>query len=293
MHCAQFAPCLAPNTFIRPSAHTYSKLRTPIHRYRQNNLAPTTVCAASFVDTPTIPAAAPNGAPSPDIPSVSGVYAVYNSSGILQYIGLSRKVNISVATHLEAFDATTVASIKVRELPTASKDDLTDAWKDWVAQAVEETGAIPPGNSPGERSWQQRRPKAPKPELRLTPGKGIDDLSISLEDLVDQVIKAVPVVAFVKGTRTAPQCGFSYKVLTILSEVAGSNNFEVVNVLDEVYNPGLRDAIKSYSQWPTIPQVYVNGEFVGGADIVEQMHGTGELKLIIDEINNNKVLPPR
>lgn len=292
MYCARFAPRVARNTSIRPSIEPSSKLRTPTHRYHRNVLAPTTVCAASFVDTPTVPAAAPNGAPSQDIPSVSGVYAVYDSSGTLQYIGLSRKINVSVATHLEAFDATTVDSIKVRELPTASKDDLTDAWKDWVAQAVEETGTIPPGNAPGERSWQQRRPRAPKLELRLTPGKGIDDLSISLEDLVDQVVKAVPVVAFVKGTRTAPQCGFSYKVLTILSEVAGSNNFEVVNVLDEVYNPGLRDAIKSYSQWPTIPQVYVNGEFVGGADIVEQMHGTGELKVMIDEMNS-KVVPPR
>jgi glutaredoxin-related protein len=62
--------------------------------------------------------------------------------------------------------------------------------------------------------------------------------------------------------------------------VAGSE-FEVVNVLDEIYNPGLREAIKSYSQWPTIPQLYVGGEFVGGADIVEQMHGSGELKAVV------------
>lgn len=292
MHCSRFAPRATLKASVRPLTLPSPKLRTSIHRYHRPTIAPTTVCAASFADTPTIPAAAPNGSPSPDIPTVSGVYAVYDSSGTLQYIGLSRKVNISVATHLEAFDAKTVASIKVRELPTASKDDLTEAWKDWVAQAVEETGAIPPGNAPGERSWQQRRPRAPKPELRLTPGKGLDDLSISLEELIDQVVKAVPVVAFVKGTRTTPQCGFSYKVLTILSEVAGSSNFEVVNVLDEVYNPGLRDAIKNYSQWPTIPQVYVNGEFVGGADIVEQMHGSGELKVMIEEMNN-KVMPPR
>ena len=51
--------------------------------------------------------------------------------------------------------------------------------------------------------------------------------------------------------------------------------YEVVNVLDEVYNPGLRDAIKNYSQWPTIPQIFVGGEFIGGADIVEQLHTSG------------------
>lgn len=61
------------------------------------------------------------------------------------------------------------------------------------------------------------------------------------------------VVAFVKGTRRQPQCGFSYKVLSMLNELGA--NYEVLNVLDEVYNPGLREAIKEYSQWPTIPQV--------------------------------------
>jgi hypothetical protein len=61
------------------------------------------------------------------------------------------------------------------------------------------------------------------------------------------------VVAFIKGTRTEPACGFTFKVLTMLNEVGAE--YEVVNVLDETYNPGVRDAIKQYSQWPTIPQV--------------------------------------
>lgn len=147
-------------------------------------------------------------------------------------------------------------------------------------RAVSETGQIPPGNAPGDKAWQQRRPRAAKPEIRLTPGKGIEDLTCSIDDLIDGVVKTCTVVAFVKGTRTEPQCGFSYKVLTMLQEVAGQN-FEVVNVLDEVYNPGVREAIKQYSQWPTIPQVFVAGEFIGGADIIEQMHGSGELEQTI------------
>jgi glutaredoxin-related protein len=61
------------------------------------------------------------------------------------------------------------------------------------------------------------------------------------------------VVAFVKGTRSQPQCGFSFKMLQLLNE--SKADYEVVNVLDDVYNPGLRDIIKTYSQWPTIPQV--------------------------------------
>lgn len=61
------------------------------------------------------------------------------------------------------------------------------------------------------------------------------------------------VVAFIKGTRSQPQCGFSYKVLTLLNEARA--DYEVVDVLDEQHNPGVREAIKNFSQWPTIPQV--------------------------------------
>lgn len=144
----------------------------------------------------------------------------------------------------------------------------------WIS--VNATGSIPPGNAPGEKAWQQRRPRAAKPEIKLTPGKGLDDLSCSVADLVDQVVKSNRVVVFLKGTRTEPACGFSHKALTILSEVAGAD-FEVVNVLDEIYNPGVRDAVKQYTQWPTIPQVFIDGEFVGGSDILEAMHSSGEL----------------
>ena len=63
------------------------------------------------------------------------------------------------------------------------------------------------------------------------------------------------VVAFIKGTRTAPQCGFSYQLLTILNQ--NRVDYEVVNVLDEVHNPELREKLKVYSQWPTIPQVRI------------------------------------
>jgi Grx4 family monothiol glutaredoxin len=87
------------------------------------------------------------------------------------------------------------------------------------------------------------------------------------------------VVAFVKGTRSQPQCGFSYKMLTILNDARAE--YEVVNVLDEFHNPGLREAIKGYSQWPTIPQLYIGGEFVGGSDIVEQMQASGELQQLL------------
>jgi Grx4 family monothiol glutaredoxin len=88
-------------------------------------------------------------------------------------------------------------------------------------------------------------------------------------------VKTKRVVAFIKGTRTAPECGFSHQVLHLLNQ--SKVEYETVNVLDVIHNPGLREAIKVYSEWPTIPQVYVDGEFIGGADIVIEMGEKGEL----------------
>ncbi|CAD7702129.1 unnamed protein product [Ostreobium quekettii] len=144
-----------------------------------------------------------------------------------------------------------------------------------MEQYIAESGNVPPGNAPGEKKWQTRRVRRARPEIKLTPGKGIEDLTCSVEDLVDRVVKDNKVVAFIKGTRTKPECGFSYQVLTLLNK--SQVDYEVVNVLDEVHNPGVRDAVKNYSQWPTIPQVFVDGELIGGADIVTEMDDKGEL----------------
>jgi len=213
---------------------------------------------------------------SPEVTLEPGVYAVYDESNTLQYVGISRKVAVSIQTHVESLGPEMVTFVKFDVMPGAGKEELTAAWKNWIEGAVEETGNIPPGNVPGETMWTQRKRRMAKPEIKLTPGKGLEDLTCSIDDLIDQVVKTNRVVAFVKGTRFEPACGFSYKVLTMLTEVSGQE-FEVVNVLDEVYNPGLREAIKQYSQWPTIPQVYVDGEFIGGADIIEELHASGDL----------------
>jgi Grx4 family monothiol glutaredoxin len=118
--------------------------------------------------------------------------------------------------------------------------------------------------------------------VKLTPGKGAEDLTCDIKELIDMLVKNERIVAFVKGTRTQPQCGFSYQMLTTLNALKAE--YEVVNVLDEVHNPGLREAIKEYSAWPTIPQLYIGGEFVGGADIVQDMAGNGELAKLIRNI---------
>lgn len=86
------------------------------------------------------------------------------------------------------------------------------------------------------------------------------------------------VVLFMKGSPMMPQCGFSAAVSQVLSEIGVK--FKGVDVLAD---PELRDEIKNFSNWPTIPQLYVKGEFLGGCDIVREMHVTGELKKVFDE----------
>ena len=88
-------------------------------------------------------------------------------------------------------------------------------------------------------------------------------------------------VAFIKGTRAAPECGFSKRMVLNLDECGVE--YEVVNVLDNTFNPGVREEIKIYSAWPTIPQLYAHGEFLGGADITGDMHDKGELKKVLQQ----------
>ena len=95
---------------------------------------------------------------------------------------------------------------------------------------------------------------------------------------IQEEIDANDVVLFMKGNPVFPQCGFSAAVVQVLSEIG--TKFKGIDVLED---PGLREGIKAFSNWPTIPQLYVKGEFVGGCDIVREMYETGELQQLITE----------
>ena len=97
-------------------------------------------------------------------------------------------------------------------------------------------------------------------------------------ELINNEIKSNEVCLFMKGTPDAPQCGFSMAVANILKVL--EVNFKGVNVLE---NQNLRDGIKEFSEWPTIPQLYVKKEFIGGCDIVKEMFENGELKNLLDQ----------
>jgi len=98
-------------------------------------------------------------------------------------------------------------------------------------------------------------------------------LEPQLKQKIDQLVGQDPVVLFMKGTRSFPQCGFSASVVNILNTLIPK--FATVNVLAD---PDVRGAMKEYSDWPTFPQLFIKGEFVGGADIVRQMFETGDLE---------------
>ena len=95
---------------------------------------------------------------------------------------------------------------------------------------------------------------------------------------IEREIGENPVMLYMKGTAMFPQCGFSARVVQILSHLGVQ--FGTANVLED---PDLRDGIKAYSNWPTVPQLYVKGEFVGGCDIITEMFQSGELETMLKE----------
>ena len=100
---------------------------------------------------------------------------------------------------------------------------------------------------------------------------------MSIQEQIKEVVNTHRVVLFMKGTKQFPQCGFSSRAVQLL-QASGCEDFVTVNVLE---NEAVRQGIKEYSDWPTIPQLYVNGEFVGGSDILMEMYEAGELQALL------------
>ena len=94
---------------------------------------------------------------------------------------------------------------------------------------------------------------------------------------IDDLVKSNEILLFMKGTASFPQCGFSGRAIQIL-KACGVSQITTVNVLED---PEIRQGIKEYANWPTIPQLYVNGEFVGGSDIMMEMYQSGELQQVL------------
>ncbi|MBM3389493.1 MAG: Grx4 family monothiol glutaredoxin [Betaproteobacteria bacterium] len=98
---------------------------------------------------------------------------------------------------------------------------------------------------------------------------------------IDQIVKGHRVVLFMKGSAQFPMCGFSGRAVQVL-KACGVQDLATVNVLED---EGIRQGIKEYANWPTIPQLYINGEFVGGSDIMMEMYESGELQQVLGQAN--------
>ena len=100
-----------------------------------------------------------------------------------------------------------------------------------------------------------------------------------VQERIDSIVKGGRVVLFMKGTAQVPQCGFSGCAIQVL-KACGVTEIKTVNVLED---QDIRQGIKDYANWPTIPQLYVAGEFVGGSDIMMEMYQSGELQQLLDQ----------
>jgi monothiol glutaredoxin len=135
--------------------------------------------------------------------------------------------------------------------------------------------ATPPPTTAAPRA---QTPQAARPVLPPTPsapehGRGNADP----QEYIDAVVKGNPVVLFMKGSPGQPMCGFSATAAGVLQSYGKS-----LHHVDILADPEVRQGVKDYSNWPTIPQVYVGGEFLGGSDILMQMHEQGELGTLIE-----------
>lgn len=126
-------------------------------------------------------------------------------------------------------------------------------------------------NTPRAQSSSSHDDFAPKKKVDLS--QTDDD---EIYKMIDSHVKANRIMLYMKGSPSQPMCGFSATVVSILKKSGA--DFSSVNVLDY---PEVRDGVKKYSQWPTIPQLYVNGEFLGGCDIVRDMDESGELSELL------------
>ncbi|MFN7144204.1 MAG: Grx4 family monothiol glutaredoxin [Myxococcota bacterium] len=144
---------------------------------------------------------------------------------------------------------------------------------DRIKRRLPIVGSPPPAPPPARKVTLA--PTREEPEEREEPSARGDK---PVNAYIEEVVKGNPVAIFMKGSPSSPQCGFSASASGILSSYG--RPYAHVNVLAD---PDVREGVKSHTNWPTIPQVFVGGEFVGGADILKQLHDSGELKAMIEK----------
>ena len=122
-------------------------------------------------------------------------------------------------------------------------------------------------------AWRSRKSRK---NLKNGP---IEEYGMEVNERIQKQLETYPVLLYMKGTPDFPQCGFSAQTVALLRDVGAQ--FAYVNIFED---PDIREGLKIFSNWPTFPQLYVNGELIGGCDIAMEMHQSGELKELIDSV---------
>lgn len=207
-----------------------------------------------------------------------GVYGIYSVNKDLQYVAAVRDVGEAIATHVQIInDPELVFAVRMLTVDTVEQAPLGDIAENWVMAHYEHGPGVPPGNSDEAPIWREE--DLYQPNVFFPPNTDLE----MVPSAIKRILRDHKVVLFMKGTRNDPKCGFSKRTVEILDGLL-EQRFVCVDVLDEIRNRGLRDEIKKFSEWPTIPQLYVNGDFLGGADIVQSMMGSGELATLLEPV---------
>jgi Grx4 family monothiol glutaredoxin len=233
--------------------------------------------AAGIQDLP-LERVPPIGEPLAEEWARPGVYGVYDADEVLVYVAAARDVRKAIMGHRNVIrDEKACAAVRVITVENAEDAPLDKLAYNWLVSHTQEGPGAPWGNTREGAIWREEGAREVGLEaVYLRDGVGGDASAVESE--IKRLLRTYRVLLFMKGTRGAPRCGFSEATVRLLERRCGREGFEVVDCLDELRNRGLREGIKKYSEWPTIPQLYVNGDFVGGADIIASMDASGELE---------------
>ena len=199
----------------------------------------------------------------------------------MQYVAMSRKVAVSIENHLQLLGPDDLHTCKAVTWDKPSKQDLEGTATAWIQYCIDLTGGAPPGNTREGEIWRAKAAdvRRAKPNIQFAEDLAAkNDTALAVAE-IKRLVAAHTVVLFIKGTRQAPQCGFTDATVALFDQLGV--DYECIDCLDEERNPGLREAIKELSVWPTIPQVYIGGEFTGGADVCRELAESGELQEVI------------
>lgn len=277
-------PCMRSTASTRPllprhGVHRPRRVAAPAVSCSLNDdlaRAGVPVGAASGIEDLPLERVPPAGETLPEHWARPGVYGIYSEDGTLVYIAAVRDIKHAIDVHRVVLgDPRRVFAVRMISVDSVDDAPLGQLAYNWLVAHTNEGPGAPEGNTGEAREWHiDEMPREPGGDVYFNANVGTKQEDVEGE--IKRILREHKVVLFMKGTREEPRCGFSNATVDLLKQRIGSG-FECVDCLDEIKNRGLREGIKTYSDWPTIPQLYVNGDFVGGADIVATMDSNGEL----------------